>query len=143
MTMPIVEKALPIGIDRTFYLTDFSTHNTLILRSLKDGARREQIDIAFRPISALKLSQTLEFLAVRYPDEAELDAVTRDVGPRAMSFRGQKVFMVEGGHAVGYIVAMSMYMAVGSLPGVHRSPLLPDMDHFPDPGSSVPRFRFS
>lgn len=143
MVVPIVEKSLPLRIERPFYLNAFSTHNTLIIRALTDYAESEQVDVAFRPVSALKLSQTLNYLVVRRPTSDDLVTVSRDFGALATRYKDDRVFVIEGGPTVGYVLAGSMFLAVGQMPDGETSPHLWATRYPSEPAYPGPFYRFT
>lgn len=136
----ILERSLPLIVERPFYVNQWATHNSLVLRSPNMGPA-EQIDVMFRPVSALKLPQSLPFLHVRKPDSSDLETISLDF-PGINVAEGFRAFMLQGPGFLGYVVANNLLLAMGSLDGSEWSPLLHDVSKTRTSSPQGPFYRF-
>jgi hypothetical protein len=130
----IEDRALPASFGRTFFLNRFvSTHKSLLLRSPKGDLFVDRIDILFKGVVAVKLSSKLLNLSVREANSEESAEIAADCGVEAVEWQGSRVFLLEGGPAGAYVVALSMFVSRDQRHGSSSSPLL-----FDDEGEPVP-----
>ncbi len=100
----------------------------------------ERIDLLFKGVAAVKLTREVSTLLVRGAQEDELDWVVRDCGLTSLVQNGSKAYIIEGGASLGYVVALSMFVAADHEHGANPSALFFDIDARPVP--EVPFWRY-
>jgi hypothetical protein len=119
----IEDRALPVSFDRPFFLNRLvATHKSLLLRSPKGDLSDDRIDILFRGVNALKIGSKLQTLTVRNATPAETAAVGADCGSETLDRDDTRIFMLDGGHSSGYVVALSRFSSRDQRHGSNPSP---------------------
>lgn len=140
-TPTIEDHALPASFDRPFFLNRFvATHKSLLLRSPKGAAHLDRVDILFKGVAAVKLVSKLPTLAIRIATPDEALVVADDCGDEHLVTDGLSIFMLDGGPASAYVVALSMFASFDRRHGSNPSPLLFDVDREPVPTEVLFRY---
>jgi hypothetical protein len=126
-TPTIEDRALPVSFDRPFFINRFvATHKSLLLRSPMGDSFDDRIDILFKGVNALKIGSRMQTLTVRHATPAETASVAADCGSETLERGDTRIFMLDGGHSSGYVVALSMFSSRDQRHGSNPSPLLFD-----------------
>lgn len=84
-------------------------HSQLLLRSNTSEMETTRVDFLFKPVRAMKVLAIFEGVRVREARPPEQAEVVKDIGS-ALS-NGEKIFVLESGSFVGYVVASVMKVA--------------------------------
>jgi hypothetical protein len=119
----IVDRELPISIDRPFHLNSVvATHVQLLLRSGKLGRYADRVDIVFKDVRAVRIRREFPVLRLRDATEGELVQIGGEV-PSAL-MRGAATYVIEAQPMFAYVVAGAAFMASDHEPDANPSPLL-------------------
>jgi hypothetical protein len=93
----------------------------------------DRVDILFKGVVAVKLASKLKNLSVREANSEESAEIAADCGVEVAGRQGLRVFLLEGGPAAAYVVALSMFVSRDQRHGRNPSPLLFDVEGEPVP----------
>jgi hypothetical protein len=139
-TFSLRDERLPIFFDREFSVNSLvETHRQLLLRSPMGDSHQDRVDVLFKVVSAVKLSFALKALKIRAATSGELAAVESDCGVETLSLSGTRVYMIEGGHSIGYVVATAAFMIRDRHHAANPSGLLYEVNGVEPPTETVYR----
>ena len=137
-TLTVRDEQLPIFFDREFSVNALvATHRQLLLRSPMGDSHQDRVDVLFKVVNAVKLSFALKALTIRVATSEELAAVENDCGVETLSLSGTRVYMIEGGHSAGYVVASAAFMIRDRHHAANPSGLLYEINGVEPPTETV------
>lgn len=139
---PMMEdRALPVAFQRPFSLNTFlATHKSLLLRSPRAEEWDERVDILFKGVTAIKLCSKFPTLEIREASSEERAEIAVDCGAVDFVGMGLRFFILGGGTASAYVVALSAFASSDKRHGSNASPLLFDVEGEPVPEEVLVRF---
>jgi hypothetical protein len=128
-TPNVVDQPLPLVLQRPFFVNSLvATHRQLLLRSPMGDVYEDRIDVLFKAVSAVRLSFDLDSLEIRQPTPEETSQIEAECGEALLRQHGRRAYMIGGGPVVGYVIALSAWMARDTQHGANPSQLLFDVE---------------
>lgn len=82
------------------------SHGQLLMRSTPTENEPSRVELLFRYVHAVKLSVTLDNIAIRQASPSELTRINEDIGESVTDLE-LNAFMIESSKSTGYVVARS------------------------------------
>lgn len=100
-----------------------------------------RIDVSFKAVAAVRLTFTLPSLVIRAPTVSEIEEVGGECGSSLLTQSQNILYILDGGHRFGYIVAAAAFMACDRLPATGQSALLFDVEGGDPPDTVIYRLK--